>query len=240
MIEPNIVALIPAFNEEGKIAEVIRETQKFAKTVIVCDDGSTDSTYQISRNSGAEVLHHRENQGYGATLTTLFLKAGSINADAFVTVDSDGQHDSSYIPRIVQPILSGEADLVIGSRFLSSSLGFTPPHRRLAIKLITWLFEPRRKHKFTDLQSGFRAYNHKALRVTCPVRPGMGASTEIVKRAIRSGLKIMETPVPIYYVGEQPSMSEAIIQFVDVFRSTLASGRMNPRALDQNSHRGKN
>lgn len=217
------MALIPAYNEQASIAKVILNAHKFASRVIVCDDGSTDSTYQLSLDAGAEVLRHRHNEGYGATLRTLFMKAATIQADAFVTIDSDGQHDSEFIPNLAEPILRREADLVIGSRFLSSKFDSTPPHRKLAVKLITWLFDPRREHRFTDLQSGFRAYNWKALTVTCPTRTGMGASTEIIKRALRSGLKITEEPVPIYYVGDQPTIAASIIQFIDVLRSTLSS-----------------
>lgn len=219
---PLIVALIPAYNEEKNIAEVIGQTREFAGRVLVCDDGSTDSTYHISLVSGAEVIKHRRNVGYGAALRSLFLKGVSIPAEAFVTIDSDGQHDSKFIPALTQAILDGEADLVIGSRFLSDRFDFTPPHRKVAIKLITRLFDLRGHSEFTDLQSGFRAYSRKALAVTCPTRTGMGASTEIMMRAVKSKLKIREIPVPIYYRGEQPSALTSILQFLDVLSSTLA------------------
>jgi glycosyltransferase involved in cell wall biosynthesis len=223
----NIVALVPAFNEEESISDVIRDASKFASRVIVCDDGSTDATYRYSVDSGAEVIRHSQNSGYGAALRTLFLRASDIEAEAFVTIDSDGQHDSRFIPKVTEPVLAGEADIVIGSRFLSKKLDFTPPHRRVVIKLINRLFDPRDQLRFTDLQSGFRAYNSNALSVTCPTRTGMGASTEIIKRAIRAGLTIREAAVPIYYNGKQPSLLSSARQFVDVFRSTLASSQPN-------------
>jgi glycosyltransferase involved in cell wall biosynthesis len=222
-----IVALVPAFDEENRISDVIRQAYRYVQKVLVCDDGSADSTYSLSVEAGAEVFRHRRNLGYGAALRTLFLKAGEIHADAFVTVDSDGQHDARFIPALAQPIIKGKADLVIGSRFLSEEFDFTPPHRKIVIKLITRLFDPRRQYGFTDLQSGFRAYNSKALAITCPTRSGMGASTEIVKRALRSELKVIEIPVPIYYNGKPPSLLSSVLQFVDVVHSTLASGLPN-------------
>ncbi len=223
----NVVVLVPAYNEEAHVSDVIRDARKFASRVIVCDDGSTDSTYQCSVDSGAEVIRHQQNSGYGAALRTLFLRASDMVADAFVTVDSDGQHDSRFIPSVTEAVLVGEADIVIGSRFLSEELDFTPPHRRLAIKLINRLFDPAQQLRLTDLQSGFRAYNARALSLTCPTRTGMGASTEIIKRAIRARLKIRETAVPIYYNGKQQSLLSSALQFVDVFRSTLASSQPN-------------
>jgi len=229
---PQIVALVPAYNEEESIPDVIRQTLRFTSRVIVCDDGSTDSTFRCSLDSGAEVIRHKRNVGYGAALRTLFMRACDISADAFVTVDSDGQHDSRFIPALTESIVQGESDLVIGSRFLSARLDFTPPHRKIAIKLINRLFDPRRQYRFTDLQSGFRAYNGKAIAITCPTRTGMGASTEIVKRAVKTELRIKEVPVPIYYCGKQPSLVSSVLQFVDVFRSTLASGLPNAPASE--------
>jgi glycosyltransferase involved in cell wall biosynthesis len=223
-----IIALVPAYDEENRIPDVIHQVQKYAERVLVCDDGSSDSTYSVSVQAGAQVYRHKRNIGYGAALRTLFLKASAIAADAFVTVDSDGQHDARFIPALTQPIINGEADLVIGSRFLSEEFDFTPPHRKIVIKLITRLFDLQRQYRFTDLQSGFRAYNARALAITCPTRTGMGASTEIVKRAVRSALRVKEVPVPIYYNGTPPSVLSSVLQFVDVFRSTLASSLPNP------------
>jgi len=222
-----IVALLPAYNEEDRISEVVHQVYRHVEKVLVCDDGSTDHTYSLSVQAGAEVIRHKQNMGYGASLRSLFLKANTIPADMFVTVDSDGQHDTNFIPSLTAPIVRREADIVIGSRFLSQRLDFTPPHRKIAIKLITRLCDITNMYGFTDLQSGFRAYTMRALEITCPVRMGMGASIEIIRRATRSKLKIREVPVPIYYNGENPSFVNSTLQFLDVLRSTLASGLPN-------------
>ena len=222
-----IVALVPAYNEESQISDVIKQAYRYAQKVVVCDDGSADSTYSLSVQAGAEVVRHSKNMGYGAALRSLFLKASTFPADAFVTVDSDGQHDASFIPALTEPIIKKEADLVIGSRFLSEKLDYTSPIRRMAIKLITRLCDLRDQYGFTDLQSGFRAYNRNALAVTCPLRRGMGASIEIIRRATISRLRIREIPVPIYYNGENTPLVSSARQFLEVIRSTLSSGIPN-------------
>lgn len=216
-----IVALLPAYNEEGKIGEVINQTYKFVEKVVVCDDGSTDATSNEATKFGAEVIRHRKNMGYGAALRSLFIHARSIRAKAFVTIDTDGQHDSAFVPALAEPILTGQADMVIGSRFLRSR-NFTPPHRLVAIRFITVLCDVMTGNEFTDLQSGFRAYSSRALALTCPTRTGMGASTQIIMKAAKSGLRVREVGVPIYYNGEKTSPLSAAKQFFDVIRCILA------------------
>jgi glycosyltransferase involved in cell wall biosynthesis len=224
-----ILALVPAYNEEKRISDVIKQAYRYVQKVVVCDDGSSDSTYSLSVQAGAEVVRHRQNMGYGAALRSLFLRASTLPADAFVTVDSDGQHDASFIPALTEPIIKGEADMMIGSRFLSERLDSTSPVRKMAIKLITRLCDLRDQYGFTDLQSGFRAYNRNALTVTCPLRKGMGASIEIIRRATISRLRIREIPVPIYYNAETTPLLDSALQFFEVLRSTLSSGIPNDR-----------
>jgi glycosyltransferase involved in cell wall biosynthesis len=216
-----IVALLPAHNEERRISDVINKAHNYVQKVIVCDDGSTDATYKKAIEAGAEVIRHKRNRGYGAALQSLFEKAQSLPAGAYVTVDADGQHESACIPALAEPILKNKADMVIGSRFLSDNGSFVPAHRRIAIRVITSLFDAATGGEFTDLQSGFRAYNNRALTLSRPSRPGMGASTEIILRATRSGLRIREVPVQIYYHEERSSPIASARQFLDVISSIL-------------------
>ncbi len=118
--KPHVAVGIPAFNEEQSIARIIIEAQKHADTVIVCDDGSTDLTAQIAERLGADVVRHEENCGYGAAIKSLFKRALEFGADVLVTLDGDGQHDASEIPQVIEPIIEGNADVVIGSRFIDA------------------------------------------------------------------------------------------------------------------------
>src|ERR1022692_5110080 len=122
-IQPNVVACIPAFNEEEHIASVILGVRPHVEKIIVCDDGSHDMTSEIAEALGAKVVRHERNLGYGSALSTLFESARKENAGIMVMIDGDGQHDPNDIPRLIGPIIEGGADVVIGSRFLDSSDG---------------------------------------------------------------------------------------------------------------------
>ena len=112
----NITVILPAYNEEVSIGSIVLLTRFYADNVIVVDDGSSDRTAEVARKAGAEVIVHKVNQGKGAALKTGFTAAVSLGADVIVTMDSDGQHNPADIPKLVEPILKGEADMVNGSR----------------------------------------------------------------------------------------------------------------------------
>jgi glycosyltransferase involved in cell wall biosynthesis len=214
-----IIACIPAYNEEKTIAKVVLKTKKYVDKVIVCDDGSTDMTAEIAKALGAEVIRHERNIGYGAAIISLFKRAREVRADIMVTLDADGQHDPDYIPELTGPIIREEADIVIGSRFLTSEAE-TPTYRRIGIKMINWLTK-RKVKKVSDTQSGFRAYSRKAIDTITPTEMGMGVSTEILLKAEESALKIREGPVKIIYSVEHPSKISPLIHGLDVIFSTI-------------------
>ena len=200
LAKPFVVVGIPAFNEEKTIARVILETQKFARKVIVCDDGSTDYTAEIAQGLGAEVIRHEKNSGYGASIKSLFLRAQELNADIFVTLDADGQHAPNEIPCVIKPILEGTADVVIGSRFVNENgTAEMPLYRQFGAKLITKLVNGSSKNGVTDAQSGFRAYSHQALECLNFFEVGMGASVEILLKASKHDLRIIEVPSTCKY-----------------------------------------
>lgn len=192
---------IPAYNEEKNIGGIILKLKKITEKIIVCNDGSTDLTKEISEQMGAIVINHRKNLGYGAAIKSLFLKAKEMDSDFLVTFDGDGQHNELDIEKILEPIKQEKADVVIGSRFLSEEQNI-PKYRKVGIKAITSLTNASIKTKITDSQSGFRAYNKKALERIQPTEDGMSVSTEILIQADKNGLKIVEIPIKISYEGE--------------------------------------
>ena len=198
--KPFIVVGIPAFNEELTIGRVVLEAQKFANHVIVCDDGSTDYTAKIAVSLGADVVIHEKNSGYGASIKSLFERAHELNADIFVTLDADGQHEPNEIPFVIKPIIEGTADIVIGSRFVDKNgTSEMPRYRQFGAKLITKMVNGSAKNGVTDSQSGFRAYNHIALDRLNFFEAGMGASVEILLKASKSDLRIAEVPSTCKY-----------------------------------------
>ncbi|MCS7102728.1 MAG: glycosyltransferase family 2 protein [Candidatus Korarchaeum sp.] len=200
-------ALIPAYNEESRIAPVILKARRHVDLVIVCDDGSTDLTSEVARSLGAYVIKHERNMGYGAALLTLFKEALEVNVSIAVTLDADGQHDPDLIPALIKPIEEGIADLVIGSRFVSG--GRTPgisPFRKLALRLLNILGRRATGLKVADTQSGMRAYSRRALEVAQgAVERGMGVSLGILKEASSSGLRVIEVPAVVSYVNSKSS-----------------------------------
>jgi len=215
-----IVAAIPAFNEEKSIARTILLAKRHVDLVIVCDDGSTDLTGEISTSLGAKVVRHQRNMGYGAAVSTLFEEANQIKADIMVTLDGDGQHDPSVIPELVRPISTGEADMVIGSRFLQDMGPGMPGVRRVGVMTINKVSGSLAYSGITDSQSGYRAYGKKAIQSIAPSEMGMGASTEILSKAAEAGLKILEVPVMITY-DEESSTHNPVYHGVDVILSTV-------------------
>ncbi len=198
--KPHVAVGIPAFNEERSIARIIIEAQKHVDTVIVCDDGSTDLTAQIAERLGADVVRHDGNCGYGAAIKSLFKRALEFGADVLVTLDGDGQHDASEIPQVIVPIIEGDTDVVIGSRFIDAKGSVEMPfYRKVGVKLITKMVNGSSKHGVSDSQSGFRAYNRQALECLSVSELGMGASVQILLQASKHNLKISEVPSTCKY-----------------------------------------
>jgi len=222
-VRPKVVACIPAYNEERSIAKVILLAKKYADEIIVCDDGSTDMTSEIARALGAIVIKHPRNMGYGAALISLFRKALELKADVIITLDADGQHNPEEIPRLIQPILKGEADIVVGSRFIKECSNRIPFYRRLGIKLITRISNSSMKFNITDSQSGYRAYSIKALKLIAPylTEYGMGISLEVLELANSAKLRVVEVPVEITYDVEKPSKKNPIAHGIELIMSLV-------------------
>ena len=197
-----VIVGIPAFNEEKNIAVLIIQLKKITDKIIVCNDGSTDLTSKIAEELGAIVINHEKNLGYGAAIRSLFLKSKDLDADILVTFDADGQHRIEDIDKVINPIINGESDLVIGSRFLDESKKEVPRYRKVGIKVITKITNATIKKQLTDSQSGFRAYSKKVLNELNPSELGMGISTEILIKASAKNFRISEVPIKIIYNGD--------------------------------------
>lgn len=197
-----IVAGIPAHNEEKTIAKIIIRLRKIVDKIIVCDDGSSDMTSEIAENLGAIIIKHGRNMGYGAAIGSLFLKAKEMNCDILVTLDADGQHRVEDVNSVLKPILDNTADIVIGSRFMGQSEEGIPAYRKAGIKALTKLANASLENKITDSQSGFRAYNKHVLAEITPSESGMGVSNEILIKSSKKNFRISEVPIKILYEGD--------------------------------------
>jgi len=194
-----IVVCIPAHNEEKTIAKVIIPAKQFADAVIVCDDGSSDMTGEIARNLGAQVVRHDANFGKGSALESLITAAKALHPTVVVTLDADDQHDPRDIPKVVEPVLKGEADVVIGARPMES--GQMPRERVFGNKVLDHLTSVKAGEELHDTQSGFRAYSIAALDKIDFSQEGMAIESQTLVEAVRLGLRVTEVPVSVKYEG---------------------------------------
>lgn len=196
---PVILVAIPCFNEEVAIGSIILRSLKYADRVVVIDDGSTDKTAEIAKLAGAEVITHKTNQGKGAGIRDAFRYAKKFNADILVLIDGDGQHNPDEIPRIIEPILKGKADIVNGSRFLEKNGNHVPKYRRVGQEILTLATNFETKRKITDTQNGFRAFSKNSFNVFAFEQNGMGIESEMLIEASNTSLRIIEVPINVRY-----------------------------------------
>lgn len=195
-----VIAGLPMYNEEETIGTVVTLSKDYVDHVVCVDDGSSDSSARIAEACGAIVHRHRVNRGYGGALKSLFQIAKEMNADVLVILDSDGQHDPSSIPGLIEPITNDEADFVIGSRFVEGgNTEDMPAYRRLGIKVITAASNLSSDLDISDTQSGFRAFSRKAIERLRFDSEGMELSLEMLEDANDKNLKIKEVPTVIRY-----------------------------------------
>jgi len=205
-----LVILVPAFNEEENIENTIRSIPKKIFgideiKVLVVDDGSTDKTMDKAMNGGAyRVVSHATNTGVGAAFMTGIRNAISMNADILVAVDADSQFDSNQIPELISPILNNQADVVIGSRFKEGKPKNIPRIKYLGNMIFTRIVSGLVQQKFTDTQTGFRAYSKKAL-LNISVVNDFTYTQEVLIDLKFKGLQITEVPITVKYDDKRKS-----------------------------------
>ncbi len=194
-----VCAVIPCYNEEKMIGGLVYDAKQFVDRVVVVDNGSDDRTSECAWKSGAMVVQYRDRQGAGAsTGFGISMALANMNPEIVVTLDGDGQHNPNNILAVVRPIYDGEADVVIGSRFLKCYK--LPKYRKFGIDVITWLFNVGNNQKITDAQSCFRAFSCDALKAIMPIEEqGFSFSVEVLVKARAKGLMISEVPIDCIY-----------------------------------------
>jgi glycosyltransferase involved in cell wall biosynthesis len=193
-----LIAVIPAYNEERFIGSVVLAARKYVDTVLVVDDGSEDQTSEIARAAGAVVVRHETNRGKGAALDSGFEKARELRPQAVVVLDGDGQHKPEDIPRMVEPVLAEQADMVVGSRYMGVA-NTAPLYRKLGQRIMTWLTNFFSGVKSTDSWSGFRAFSQSAVEKIQFREGGWGADPEFQFQAREFQLRIVEIPIAAVY-----------------------------------------
>ena len=198
--EKDILILIPAFNEEERIATVIREVRQFlpAATILVVNDGSTDRTASVSCEAGASVVTHPFNLGVGTALQTGYKYAVQNGYKYVIQLDGDGQHPPFCLPAFVSKLKETEADLIIGSRFLRGSNANVSLARGLGNVLFAKLITLLIREKLTDPTSGYRALKRTVLQFCVQDAYGFDyPDADFLLTLHRSGFRIEEIPVEV-------------------------------------------
>ena len=193
------IAVIPCLNESQKIAGIVFGLKKLVDMCIVVDDNSSDETVARAKEAGAYVVRRIGKHGFGFTSKVGIKKALNKGGDIIVTLDGDGQHTLSDIHSLLEPIEKGEADVVVGSRFLPESNSIVPRYRKFGIKLITLLYNFGSSKKLSDSQCCIRAFRREVLSTMSISEGGFTFSVESLIKARHMGFRIIEVPVTVIY-----------------------------------------
>jgi glycosyltransferase involved in cell wall biosynthesis len=191
------LVIIPAFNEEKSIATIIYDIKKYIDHVVVIDDHSSDDTGKIARNFGATVIRHPENKGVGAAMKTGIAYAKKLKPNIIITIDADGQHRPEDIPSLIGPIIEGRADFVLGSRFLTKEPKNMAFKKKVGNKLLSLIVSFLAGVRLTDTQTGFRAFNKKAL-LSLNLVSDFTYTQEMILVLCHNGFRCVEVPVQIH------------------------------------------
>ena len=191
------IAIVPAYNEEQNIARVVEELHVFDPgiDVVVVSDGSVDRTAENAEAAGARVLRLPYNLGIGGAVQTGFKYAWEQGYDLAVRCDGDGQHVPGELPKVIRPVAEEEADIAVGSRFVSSDGYRSSASRRVGIRLLATVVSAIARQRVTDTTSGFQALNRRALELFAQDYPHDYPEVEGMVMTIKHKLRLVEVPV---------------------------------------------
>jgi len=215
---PCTVVIIPAYNEERFIGSVVLKIFKFADIVLVVDDGSSDATSEVAQAAGAMVVKQDHNTGKGSALNRGFLIARGLKPDIVVTIDADGQHIPEEISLVIEPVMQGLADIVVGSRYIEKK-SLVPRHRIAGHWIFNRITSLASGVRVSDSQSGYRAFSPKALRSLSFQSEGFSVESEMQFIARQYGLRLVEVPITIRY--EDPPKRSVIAHGLGVLNGIL-------------------
>jgi glycosyltransferase involved in cell wall biosynthesis len=206
---PKIAVVIPCYNEELTIADVVHQfrLQLPDADIYVFDNNSTDKTVERAREAGALIYRERR-QGKGYVVQSMFSR---VDADVFVMVDGDGTYPPADVQRIIEPVLEDEADMVVGSRLDQESRSQFRFLNRLGNKLFLWVLNLIFKVRLSDILSGYRAFNRKFVKNIPLFGGGFEIETELTIKALERGYRITEVPVDL---GRRPEGSYSKIKLL--------------------------
>lgn len=225
---PKILTIIPALNEEKTIAQVIGGVKENAPycDILVINDGSTDSTTERAKASGAKVIHLPFNMGYGIALQTGYKYALENDYHYMVQMDGDGQHDPHYLKDLLEVVTSGKADIAIGSRFTKNNKDYIYKAgwvKKTGIMLFASITSIIIRQKVSDPTSGYQAINRKVAKFYASESyPCDYPDADVIIMLHRSGFRIKEFPVVMYRNRNKKSMHSGMKPLYYIFKMFLS------------------
>lgn len=206
---PNIIVIVPAYNEEKTIDSVIYNIKKNKDVdILVVNDGSSDKTSLIAKNNGVIVIDLPFNLGIGGCMQTGYKYAYKNGYDIAIQIDADGQHDARFIDELIKPILNDEADLVIGSRYIKKTNYRGSYFRRTGSRFFTFLLKILTGYAIYDSTSGFRAANRKVIKYFSESYPQDYPEVEVIAKLSKKSFRMREIPVEMHErLGGQSSIN---------------------------------
>jgi len=218
----HVVAIIPAYNEETRISKAIRDVSTYVQDVVVVDDCSVDQTGRQALNAGAHVLRHEVNRGQGGALQTgTDFALEELNADAIVHFDGDGQMQGMDIPRLLEPIIMNEADVVLGSRFLDGKSKIPFVRNWLTLKPALLFTIALSGIHVTDTHNGFRVLSREAASKIRITLDRMAHASQVLDLIKVHKLRYVERPVTIRYSDETLEKGQSFMSGFTIIKDLL-------------------
>lgn len=208
-----MIVVMPAYNAARTLAETWQAIPKdWIDRVILVDDSSLDETVKVAEDLHLHVIQHPHNVGYGGNQKTCYMEALRLGADIVVMLHPDGQYDPCLLPDLVRPLLAGQADMVLGSRFATKGgarKGGMPLYKFISNRFLTTVENLVLRRRFTELHTGYRAYSRAFLETVPFLRNSndFAFDTEVVAQAVSFGFRVAEVPVETRYFPEASSAS---------------------------------
>lgn len=208
-----IIVVMPAFNAAQTLEKTWRQIPPgWVDKIILVDDASRDETVDVARTLSLELIKHHRNVGYGGNQKTCYTAALREDADVVVMLHPDGQYDPTLLPDLVRPILAGQADMVLGSRFLDpggARSGGMPLYKYVSNRFLTSVENFVLRRRFSELHTGYRAYSRTFLETIPYLRNAddFVFDTQVIAQAVAWRMRIVEVPVATRYFPEASSAS---------------------------------
>jgi len=218
------IAIVPAYNEERNVGRVIDELRAFdaGLHVVIVSDGSLDRTAEVALEHGAHVVKLPFNLGIGGAVQTGFRYAHENGYELVVRCDGDGQHDPSQLPKVLAPVLAGEADIAVGSRFAGDEGYRSSATRRVGIRLLALIVSAIARQRVTDTTSGFQALNRKGIELFARDYPSDYPEVEATVLVLKHRLRLVEVPVTMREREHGSSSITFLRSVYYAFKVTLA------------------